>query len=646
MSKATAEKLNHDMSFNDLKSTVEAIHRVQAVIEFNLDGTIITANENFCKAMGYELKDIVGKHHRMFCDPAYTSGFEYRAFWDKLNRGEFEQSEYKRYANGGREIYIHASYNPVYDDNGKVVKVVKFATDITAQKLKNSDYEGKVQAISKAQAVIEFNMDGTVITANENFCKTVGYDLRDIQGKHHRMFCETNYANSPEYRMLWDKLNRGEFDSGEYKRVGLGGKEIWIQASYNPIYDMNGKPFKVVKFAVDITAQKLKTADFEGKITAINKAQAVIEFNMDGTITSANENFLKTLGYEMKEIQGKHHKMFCDPALVNSMEYSHFWSKLNNGEFDAGQYRRLGKGGKEIWIQASYNPIFDMNGRPYKVVKYATDITQVKMMIKSMEETANNLAAAAGELTATATQMSNTAVHTNEQSHLASNSASEVASGVKTVATNTEEMAASIREIARSANESAEMSKMTLQRAQETNKTIMQLGISSQEIGNVIKVISSIAQQTNLLALNATIEAARAGDAGKGFAVVANEVKELAKQTAKATEDITNKIGAIQGDSKNAVEAISGISQAMDKLNSIAGAIAASVEEQTATTNEVSRVVLESTKSVDSIATIIKVVSGASNESKASAEQTLFASQELNALAERLKAIVNKAQSA
>ncbi|XGC81074.1 PAS domain-containing protein [Bdellovibrio bacteriovorus] len=646
MSKATAEKLNHELNFNDLKSTVEAIHRVQAVIEFNLDGTIITANENFCKAMGYELKDIVGKHHKMFCDPAYTSGFEYRAFWDKLNRGEFEQSEYKRFANGGREIYIHASYNPIYDDNGKVVKVVKFATDITAQKLKNSDYEGKVQAISKAQAVIEFNMDGTIITANENFCKTVGYDLRDIQGKHHRMFCEPTYANGPEYRMFWDKLNRGEFDAGEYKRVGLGGKEIWIQASYNPIFDMNGKPFKVVKFATEITAAKLRNSDFEGKLVAIGKAQAVIEFNMDGTITTANENFLKTVGYDMKEIQGKHHKMFCDPALVNSMEYSHFWDKLNRGEFDAGQYRRLGKGGKEIWIQASYNPIFDMNGRPYKVVKYATDITQVKMMIKSMEETANNLAAAAGELTATATQMSNTAVHTNEQSHLASNSASEVASGVKTVATNTEEMAASIREIARSANESAEMSKMTLQRAQETNKTIMQLGISSQEIGNVIKVISSIAQQTNLLALNATIEAARAGDAGKGFAVVANEVKELAKQTAKATEDITNKIGAIQGDSKNAVEAISGISQAMDKLNSIAGAIAASVEEQTATTNEVSRVVLESTKSVDSIATIIKVVSGASNESKASAEQTLFASQELNALAERLKAIVNKAQSA
>lgn len=642
--KLSEDTLDHN-ELQDLKGKIEAISKSQAVIEFELDGTVITANENFLKTLGYDLREIQGKHHRMFCESAYTSSMEYRRFWEKLGRGEFEAAEYKRIGKNGKEVWIQASYNPILDEKGRPVKVVKFATDVTAQKMANAEFEGKVTAIGKAQAVIEFNIDGTVITANENFLKTLGYDLKEIQGKHHRMFAEGAYANSSEYRLFWEKLNRGEFDSGIYKRIGRGGKEIWIQASYNPILDMNGKPFKVVKFATDITVQKLANAEFEGKVKAIDKAQAVIEFNMDGSVITANENFLKTLGYDLRDIQGKHHRMFADSAHANSNDYRMFWEKLNRGEFDAGEYKRVGRGGKEVWIQASYNPIFDLNNKPYKVVKYATDITGVKMMIKSIEETATSLSSASAELTATATQMSSAASQTSEQSNSASAATNEVAAGIKSVATNAEEMSASIKEIARSAIESAEMSKSTLKKAEDTNVTITQLGASSQEIGNVIKVISSIAQQTNLLALNATIEAARAGDAGKGFAVVANEVKELAKQTAKATEEITIKIGAIQADSKAAVEAIGGISTSMGKVNAIAGAIAASVEEQTATTNEVSRIVLESSKGVEAIALVVQKVSKASIENKAASDQTLSASKGLSELAEKLTSLVKKVRS-
>ena len=245
----------------------------------------------------------------------------------------------------------------------------------SATRTRSADMAGQIAAINKAMAVIEFELDGTIINANENFLATLGYTLDEIKGKHHRMFVTPEFAAGGEYRALWDKLNRGEFDSGEYKRIGKGGREVWIQASYNPIMDRKGKPIKVVKFASDITAQKLAAADAAGQLEAVSKAMAVIEFNMDGTIRIANDNFLTTLGYSPDEIKGKHHRIFVDGEYASTSEYRAFWDKLNRGEFDAGEYKRIAKGGKEIWIQASYNPIFDLNGKPFKVVKYATDVT-------------------------------------------------------------------------------------------------------------------------------------------------------------------------------------------------------------------------------------------------------------------------------
>ncbi|MDX1925992.1 MAG: methyl-accepting chemotaxis protein [Pirellulaceae bacterium] len=363
-----------------LHGQLNAIDESQAMIEFKLDGTIVKANANFLKTLGYTLDEVVGKHHSMFVDSKYASSHEYRQFWSDLAAGRSQVSEFRRFGKNGKEVWIQASYNPIADTQGKPCKVVKFATDITAAKLANADSQGQLQAIGKAQAVIEFDLQGNIQNANENFLATVGYTLEEIKGKHHSMFVETAHANSHEYRNLWEELRAGRFQAGQFKRLGRGGKEIWIQATYNPIFDMNGRPFKVVKFATEVTALKLQTADYEGQLAAIDKAQATIEFNLDGTIRTANTNFLATLGYTLDEIKGKHHSIFVDTAYANSPEYRSFWDDLRAGKFQAAQYKRFGKGGKEVWIQASYNPIYDLNGRPFKVVKYATDITEAKRM--------------------------------------------------------------------------------------------------------------------------------------------------------------------------------------------------------------------------------------------------------------------------
>ncbi|MCA9255583.1 MAG: PAS domain S-box protein, partial [Phycisphaerales bacterium] len=363
----------------DLAGQMDAIRKSMAVIEFEVDGTIIWANDNFCDTLGYTLSEITGEHHRIFVRDEERNGPEYKSFWRRLGAGEYVAGDFRRVAKDGCDIWIRASYNPVFDENGELLKVVKFATNITEQMRQNMDAQGRIDAVEKSMAVIEFNPDGTIIRANDNFCMTVGYSESEIRGKHHRMFVDPKYAEGPEYRTFWEKLNRGEFDSGEYKRFGKGGREIYIQASYNPIFDEDGNVVKVVKFATDITEQTLRNADYEGQVNAIHRSQAVIEFNLDGTILHANENFCNAMGYQLSEIKGQHHRVFMPKGEGDSASYRQFWEKLGRGEYQAGEFKRVGKGGREIWIQASYNPIFDAAGRPYKVVKFAVDVTEQKL---------------------------------------------------------------------------------------------------------------------------------------------------------------------------------------------------------------------------------------------------------------------------
>lgn len=647
MSSSAAHDNSHLKMLEADHDLINAVSAIYAVISFDSEGIILSANEAFCSAMGYEESEIKGKHHRTFVDEATASSLEYRRFWDDLRAGKAHTKEFKRFRKNGEPIWIRASYMPLRDAGGIVYKVVKFAQDSTPDYLKYRDLEGKNAAISRAQAVIEFGLDGSIQTANDNFLSAMGYSLEEIAGKHHKMFVDPGYAQSAEYRAFWQKLNAGEFVSGEYRRFAKDGREVWIQASYNPIFDINNKPCKVVKYATDITQQKLRNADFEGQINAISKAQAVIEFKLDGTVVNANENFLKVMGYSLSSIQGRHHSMFVEESFARSRDYRDFWETLNRGEYQAGRFKRIGAGGREVWIQASYNPILDLNGKPVKVVKYATDVTdQVKLMqeINNLAQAATQLSESSETLMKSASQMNMASEETNTQANEAASAAVNVSKGVVSVATNTEEMKASVKEIANNATNAFRMTQEAKAQALSTNETMVKLGVSSKEIGNVIKVISTIAQQTNLLALNATIEAARAGDAGRGFAVVANEVKELAKQTAKATDDITERISAIQGDSTEAVKAIGDIAQRIESLNGISSAIAAAVEEQASTTNEVARIIHDSSRAVDGIAGNIRSVSEAAGSTQKGAQLVMNSASALQDLAKRLQEMVSRLQ--
>lgn len=553
--------------FADYEGQLAAISRSQAVIEFNMDGTIITANPNFCATVGYTLDEIRGRHHSMFVDPTYAKSAEYKNFWERLNKGEHFVAEYQRFGKGGKEIWISASYNPILDMNGRPFKMVKYATDITARKLKYADYEGQLAAINRSQAVIEFNMDGTIITANPNFCATVGYSLDEIKGKHHRMFVDPEYANSYEYKEFWERLNKGEHFVAEYQRFGKGGKEIWISASYNPILDANGRPFKMVKYATDITKQKLAAADARWQLDAISKAQAIIEFELDGTIVSANKNFLDAMGYTLGEIRGQHHRMFVDPQEAKSKEYAEFWERLGRGEFDARVFKRITKSGKEIWIQASYNPIFDAKGHPFKVVKYATDITKVIETARIAEE---------------------------------------VVANTQSVAAAVEQMTAAIGEISNNVQLTKEAASVIVKDSSYSSAAAEQLGASMKVMENVVQLIGSIAGQVNLLAVNATIEAARAGEAGKGFAVVAAEVKNLANQTTEATEKIAKQIQDVQSVSIRVAESIHTITNSANNVNDYITDVAHAINEQSSVTKDISENTMEMAGAVEDIARRIK----------------------------------------
>ncbi|WP_295558401.1 methyl-accepting chemotaxis protein [uncultured Stenotrophomonas sp.] len=531
-----------------------------------------------------------------------------------------------------------------------------------------AELEAQVAALHRVQAVIEFALDGTILQANDNFLQAMGYRLDEIQGKHHSLFVDPEQARSAEYRDFWARLGRGEYDAGQYRRFGKGQREIWIQASYNPVLDRQGRPYKVVKFATDITAQKLQAADSAGQLAAIAKSQAVIEFSMDGRILSANENFLAVTGYSLDEVRGQHHSLFVEPDHRSSDEYRRFWEKLGRGEYDAGQYRRLGKGGREVWIQASYNPILDLNGKPFKVVKYATDITaqvhENQAMQRAVAQTREVVAAAKqGDLTrrvATADKQGSIAELCEGVNSLVEAmaaiigqikfaadtiavGATEIAQGNSDLSQRTEQQAASLEETAVSMKGLAETVQRTATNARQASQlaggaadvaarggsvvhevveTMAVINASSRRIVDIIGVIDGIAFQTNLLALNAAVEAARAGEQGRGFAVVASEVRALAARSAAAAREIKQLIGT-------SVEQVAAGALLVDRAGATMSAVVGSIGRVTEIVSAISTASADQDERVRSVGQAVSAMDRDTQRNAAMVEQIAAAGADL-----------------
>ncbi|MBA4315810.1 MAG: PAS domain S-box protein [Limnobacter sp.] len=672
---------------------VNAMNRSQGIIEFDLGGHILHANENFLSLTGYSLSDIVGQHHSMFVDKEEASSGAYRAFWRKLGQGEYDSGEYLRVGNHGKRIWIQASYNPILDLEGNPVKVIKFCSDITQSKLhaietqarmdsvsntscilqfnaegkilnsnelmqkslgysqadladksesflmfdeerndsnhfkiwndlregKNLagefrykgvggkeiwlsgtrspviglegqlikvvlmlqditdaklsrlDAEGKLGAIDRSQAVIEFDMQGKVLAANGNFLKLMEYSTEEIIGRHHRMFVDAAYAATPQYQAFWESLGRGQFESGEYKRVAKGGREVWIQATYNPIYDPRGNLVKVVKFASDVTHSKLKNSEFEAKVEAINLGQAVIEFDLDGHVLNANRNFLNAMGYTSREIQGQHHSIFCTLEYTQSEEYRDFWLKLNEGKFVSGRFHRVGKFNRDVWIQATYNPILDLNGNVVKVVKYAYDVTKEVMLEQGINKKSGEMRERVSKLVESITDISGNS--------------------------------AAATQLAEKGVEAAHQGSRELKRSIAAIHAIQN---SSSKVSEIVRVIGDIANQTNLLAFNAAIEAARAGQHGVGFSVVAAEVRKLAESSSSAAREIATLIEESVAQveegvevSQNAAQSFEGILSSVTETGESVKQITSSAEQQRDLAIAVNRLIEELTGGIE-----------------------------------------------
>jgi methyl-accepting chemotaxis protein len=615
----------------DLQAERDAAGLSQAVISFDLRGHVLHANDNFLKTLGYTLDEIKGRHHGLFCEPAYRDSAEYRQFWERLGAGQYDAGQYKRIAKDGREVWIQASYNPVFGQDGRPVRVVKLATDITAQKLRNADHEGQLAAIGKAQAVISFDLKGHILDANENFLKTVGYTLDEIKGRHHSLFVEPGLRDSSEYRAFWERLGAGQYDAGQYKRIAKGGREVFIQATYNPIFDMNGRPFKVVKYAVDITAQTVAARAFEAEMARVVRGASEGDFDqrfaLDGKdgvarVTAEGVNrLLEASQASLHEVNGITRRAVAgdfSARLPLDGRSGHFlqMAQGTNALMDAvsggmnalrDALQALASGDLSHTIDTPFEGLFDeLKGA------FNDTVQHLRTVIGEVRSNAESLAAAASQVSGTSQSLAQGA---NEQ-----------AASVEETSAAVEQMTASIGQNADNAKVTDGMARKAAGEATEGGSAVGETVNAMKSIASKIGIIDDIAYQTNLLALNAAIEAARAGEHGKGFAVVAAEVRKLAERSQVAAQEIGELASGSVKTAEHAGALLAEIVPAIRKTSDLVQEITAASDEQST--------------GVSQINTAMGQLTQLTQQNAAGSEELAATAEEMTAQAEKLRELV------
>lgn len=555
---------------------VAAINATQAVIQFYLDGIIQTANDNFLQTMGYSLAEVVGKHHRIFVAPAEAQSTEYAQFWQRLRQGKPQTAEFKRKAKDGADVWIQASYTPILK-SGKVERIIKFATDITQQVLERANLESQIRAIHRAQAVIEFTLDGIILEANQNFLALMGYSLAEITGKQHKIFVQPEEAQSQAYQQFWQSLRSGTSQTAEYKRITKSGKEVWIHATYNPITTPDGKVIKIVKFASDITEEVAKRAEFRLLSMVANETDnAVLITSPLREIQYVNRGFSNMTGYAIADVLGHTPRDFLVGPKTDQNTAQRIDAELSapNAFYDEIEIHH--RNGDALWISITSNPVFDKQGQHLGFIAIMADITKVKT---AALESATRLAALseaqlvlgwslegklldANDYLSKQSNINQQALNTAVQSWRSYLSEQQISAVLQRQSVRIELMLtvagqsfcfdATFRAICDPYGNTCKVlcygADITarLGVAQKSEQVMQQLLQSGSSINQMVSTINAIADQTNLLALNAAIEAARAGDAGRGFSVVADEVRNLAAKAGSSASEINSVVSRNQ----------------------------------------------------------------------------------------------------